>query len=907
MLQTAPPPPRATYRLQLHTGFPFAEAQKIVPYLARLGISHVYLSPVWESISGSTHGYDVVDYGRIDEELGGREGFDELVAALEPHGMNLVLDVVPNHMGIAGGANRWWQDVLENGRASAFASSFDIDWLPLKHELRDQVLVPKLGDQFGNVLERGELRLVFEGGAFHVDYFGTPFPIAPPTYPLLLRPLLAAVQDEYQPGDLSFLELESVTTAFERLASNEETDPVLLAERWREQLLGKHRLATLIQTEAPMQAALAQVLERTNGRIGDPASFDELEALLDVQSYRLAFWRVAAEEINYRRFFAINELAAIRQEVPEVFEATHRLLLSLIGAGQVSGARIDHPDGLWDPAEYFRTLQRALFLSRFRIASQARRSKPMDEATWERWQPELQDLWTNRSVLDPHYVVVEKILEAGEHLPADWPVSGTVGYEFARLVTGLFIQPSNRRVFDDLYARFAGNRTTFTDIVYEQKKRIMRVALASEVNVLSRGLDRLTEQNRRTRDYTLNNLRDALREIIACFPIYRTYLTVGARTIDARDRRAIDQAVDEALRRNPGADPGVFEFIRDALHLRYPELASPEERAAICQFVMKFQQLTGPVMAKGVEDTAFYQYNRLLSLNEVGSDPARFGTTVAEFHRESVARAREWPNGMLASSTHDTKRSEDVRTRISALTERPREWRAAVNRWSRMNRRHKTRLYGQAAPDRNDEYHLYQTLVGIWPFDDRPPDASLRERVTDYMIKAVREAQLHSSWMNPGDAYEAALTSFTCGLLDPGPDNAFLDDFRRFVPEVTRIGAFSSLSQQLLKLTAPGVPDMYQGTELWDLSLADPDNRRPVDYKTRASLLQEMLARPPSGELGAELLADLPSGRIKLYLTARTLAHRAKHAELFARGRYEPLETRGAFADSLVAFRRVLG
>ena len=907
MLQTPSPPPRATYRLQLHEGFPLAQAGQIVPYLERLGISHVYASPVWESISGSTHGYDVVGYGRIDEELGGREGFDKLTAELDAHGLSLILDVVPNHMGIAGGANPWWQDVLEHGRASEFAPYFDIDWLPLKHELRNQVLVPTLGDQFGNVLERGELRLVFEGGAFHIDYFGTPFPIAPPTYPLLLRPLLADVQDAYQPGDLSFLELESVVTAFERLASNEETDAALLAERRREQLLGKHRLATLIQTEAPMQTALAKVLERTNGRLGDPASFDDLEALLDAQSYRLAFWRVAAEEINYRRFFAINDLAAIRQEVPEVFEATHQLLLALIGTGQVSGVRIDHLDGLWDPAAYLDTLQKAFFLARFRAASESRRSKPLDEATWECWQPELEDLWTNRSVLNSYYLVVEKILETGEQLPADWPVAGTVGYEFARLVTGLFIQPSNRRAFDDLYTRFAGSRTNVDDIVYEQKKRIMRVALVSEVNVLSRALDRLTEQDRRTRDYTLNNLRDALREVIACFPIYRTYLTGSDGAIDPRERRSIDQAVDHALRRNPGSDPEVFEFIRNALHLHFRDNASPEERDAICRFVMKFQQLTGPVMAKGAEDTAFYQYNRLLSLNEVGSDPAKFGTSVDEFHRASATRARQWPNAMLASSTHDTKRSEDVRTRISALTELPREWRAAVNRWSRMNRRHKTRLYGQAAPDRNDEYHLYQTLVGIWPFDDRAPDASLRERVTDYMTKAVREAQIHSSWMNHEVAYETALTSFVSALLEPGLDNAFLDDFRGFIPAVMRIGAFSSLSQQLLKLTAPGVPDLYQGTELWDLSLVDPDNRRPIDYQCRNALLDAVLARAPSMDFATELLADLPTGQIKLYLTARALAHRAANADLYARGSYEALETRGSRQENLVAFRRSLG
>jgi (1->4)-alpha-D-glucan 1-alpha-D-glucosylmutase len=907
LLQSPPPPPRATYRAQLHEGFPLSEASAIVPYLARLGISHVYASPVWTSTAGSTHGYDVVDYGRIDAELGGQQAFDDFAAALDANGMSLVLDMVPNHMGIGGGANPWWQDVLENGRASEYAPFFDIDWLPLKHELRNQVLVPTLGNQFGVVLEQGELRLEYRDGSFHIDYFGTPFPIAPPSYPLLLQPLLCAVQDTYQPNDLTLLELESVVSVFERLPSNDETDSDLLAERRREQLLGKHRLATLIETEAPMRDALATVLARVNGTVGDPASFDELEALLDAQSYRLAFWRVAAEEINYRRFFAINELAAIRQEVPEVFDATHALLLSLIATGQVTGVRIDHPDGLWNPSEYLDRLQEAAFLARSRAAIEARRSKPIEPETWEAWLPELTEIWQNRSVSDPLYLVIEKILEAGEQLPKDWPVAGTVGYEFARIVTGLFVQSENRRAFDELYARFTGQPRTVADLIYLQKKLITRIALVSEVNVLARALDRLTEQNRRTRDFTLNNLRDALREILACFPVYRTYLTGEDQEIDARERRFIDHAVDQALRRNPGSDPGVFEFIRGMLHLRIPEDASPQEREAICRFVMKFQQLTGPVMAKGVEDTAFYQYNRLLSLNEVGSDPAVFGTSIDEFHREATLRSRRWPVAMLSSSTHDTKRSEDVRARISALSEMPREWRAAVNRWARLNRRSKTRLYGQSAPDRNDEYHFYQTLVGVWPFDDPAPDDVLRERVTDYMIKAVREAQTHSSWVNPDQAYETALTAFVTAALDPGPDNAFLDDFRRFIQPVMRIGAFSSISQQLLKLTAPGVPDIYQGTELWDLSLVDPDNRRPVDYAQRGTMIDELLGEMPSDELALSLLADLPSGRIKLYLTSRALAHRAAHADLYAQGSYEPLETRGPLADRLIAFRRTLG
>ncbi len=900
-------PPRGTYRLQFHQEFPLSAASEIVPYLSRLGISHIYASPVWTSTTGSTHGYDVVDYARIDEDLGGRQAFDDLTAVLDAHGMSLVLDMVPNHMGIGGGENAWWQDVLENGQASSYATFFDIDWLPLKFELQNQVLLPFLGDQFGNVLERGEFRLVFDGGAFSIDYFGTPFPIAPPTYPRILRPVLDQVRESYEPDELAFLELESIVASFERLPSNDERDGARLEERRREQTIAKRRLAASIESEPQMRAALERTLERLQGVVGDPASFDELEAILDAQSYRLAYWRVAAEEINYRRFFAIDELAAICQEVPEVFAASHALLLELLGSGQVSGVRIDHPDGLWDPDGYLHALQAAGFLSRLHALAAARRANGVDETTWRDWQPELQAVWSNRPTAAPLYVVVEKILELGEQLPETWPVAGTVGYEFASNLTGLFIRSSSRRSFDAAYRRFIGSLPNLSDLEYEQKKRVMEVALVSEVNVLARALDRLTEQNRRTRDYTLNSLRDALREIIACFPVYRTYLTGGETPPTQQERASIDQAVDDARHRNPELDPGVFEFIREMLQLRFPETATEDERIAACRFVMKFQQLTGPVMAKGVEDTVFYRYNRLLSVNEVGSNPARFGVSVEEFHRVARAQVERWPSGMLATSTHDTKRSEDVRTRISALSELPREWQAAVGRWSRLNRRHTTRLHEHPAPDRNDEYHFYQTLVGIWPMDEGQPDADFRDRLTGYMVKAAREAKVHTSWLNPEATYETALTSFVSAALDPKKSQAFLDDVRGFMPAVMRIGAFSSLSQQLLKLTAPGVPDIYQGTELWNLSLVDPDNRRPVDYAQRQHWLDELMGAQPSSAYVTELLQDLPSGRIKLFLTAMALAHRSAHAELYARADYEPLQTRGPLGNNVVAFRRSLG
>jgi (1->4)-alpha-D-glucan 1-alpha-D-glucosylmutase len=904
--------PRATYRIQLNRHYTFSDAAAIVPYLADLGISDLYVSPIFAATPGSMHGYDVVDYSKVNDELGGADGLEALSQVLRRHDFGLVLDFVPNHMGIASGANPWWQDVLENGRVSPCAAFFDIDWQPLKPELQDQVLVPVLGDHFGQVLERGEMQLRFENGAFTVYYFAAPLPIAPPTYPLILNRVLERVREQLVSDDLPLLELQSTIASFDRLAPNHETDLVKIEERLREQVVGKHRLDQLAAAEPVIGGAIEQVVAEFNGQAGSPATFDDLETLLNAQSYRPAYWRVAAEEINYRRFFAINELAAIRQEVPGVLNATHRLLFELTGSGEVSGVRVDHPDGLWDPAGYFRDVQLGAFLARTRAAIDSRRKSPVDDDTWELWRAELIELWHSahadagaEDTVEPSlYVVVEKILEHGEQVPAGWQVAGTVGYEFARVVTGLFVDKSNRKAQDDFYARFTGARVRFSDLVYEQKKQIMRVALASEVNVLARALDRLTEHNRRTRDFTLNSLRNALREIIACFPVYRTYTVCNGSDVSTRDRRFVESAVNEALRRNPASDRGAFSFIRDALLLEHPKDATEEQRDEVCHFVMKFQQLTGPVMAKGLEDTAFFTYNRLLSLNEVGGDPASFGSSVQDFHRQCINRAQRWPGAMLASSTHDTKRSEDVRARISAISELPREWRAAVNRWARMNRRHKVRLHGSLAPDRNDEYHLYQTLIGVWPFGMTDPDSDFIERITTYMVKAVREGQRHSSWISPGEEYESALTGFIEGILRPDRRNRFLEDFPEVAVRFARIGAFTSLSQQLLKLTAPGVPDIYQGTELWDFSLVDPDNRRAVDFSHRRTLLAELDQSAPGKELASELIDDLESGAIKLFLTSRALAFRAANQDLFARGDYVPLDVTGPLEDHVVAFRR---
>jgi (1->4)-alpha-D-glucan 1-alpha-D-glucosylmutase len=683
-----------------------------------------------------------------------------------------------------------------------------------------------------------------------------------------------------------------------------ETDRPRVVERAREKEILKRRLASLAGAAPEVQEAIAAALRHFNGTPGVPRSFDDLDALIDRQAYRLSYWRVAAEEINYRRFFDVNELAAIRMERPEVFEATHQLLLRLLAEGNVRGLRIDHPDGLWDPAGYFARLQESyatVVAQRSGISDQEGTQKPHSSYLIPGTQP--------------LYVVVEKILGRGERLPKDWAVSGTTGYEFMNSLNGIFVDTSAEKRFSELYSTYIGERQRFDDLVYNAKMQIMRTALASELNVLAYQLNHISEHNRYYRDFTLNSLHDALREVIACFPIYRTYVLAEHDQVEERDRAAIETAIATAQRRNPADNPSIYEFVRDILLLRYPETLDPAARDHQRTFVMKFQQYTGPVMAKGVEDTAFYRYNRLVSLNEVGGEPQRFGISLAEFHRQNAERLREWPGSLLATSTHDTKRSEDVRARINVLSELPDEWRKALTRWSRLNRSKKTIVDGRLAPDRNEEYLLYQTLLGVWPFDqlrverlERSTLQPLVERIQQYMVKAIREAKVNASWLNPNTNYDDAVRAFVAAILDPQQSSRFLSDFLSLQQKVAHYGAFNSLAQTLLKLTVPGVPDIYQGNEMWDLSLVDPDNRRPVDYDLRAWLLGELLDWPGERTDLARMLTDNKhDGRIKLYLTQRALAYRHTHADLFGSGTYTPLAASADANDNVVAFARTIG
>lgn len=748
----------------MHPGFGFDDAAAVLPYLAGLGISHLYCSPYLQARAGSRHGYDVVDHSRLNEELGGAQAHKRLLAALAEHGMGHILDVVPNHMAINDPANAWWWDILRHGPHSRYAAFFDIDWDPPEDKLRRKILVPILGDHYGRILDAGELRLdhasvLPTGQALPADgepvvrYHEHTLPLAPGT----------------EPGDIE--------------SANRDAEAI--------------------------------------------------HDTLELQHYRLARWRVASEELNYRRFFAINDLAALRAENPEVFRQTHALVLDLVDEGELQGLRVDHIDGLRRPEEYLRNL---------------------------------------RGAAAGVYLVVEKILERGETLP-DWPVEGTTGYDFLNRVSGLFVDPEGAGALTSFYEIFTGDVVELDEQRRDKKLAIAGTELASDIERLTDLLSDICEQHPRFRDFTRRELRGALVETIAAFPVYRTYVNPSTHTINDTDARVISGAVERAASRCPELEPELFDLLRRILLLEIDQLAENN-------LAMRFQQVTGPVMAKGVEDTLFYTYNRLSSLNEVGGDPGNFGVSLDEFHELTQRAQRDWPLSLLATSTHDTKRSEDVRVRIHLLSQIPDEWATAVGRWSEMNIRHRT----GNMPSRGDEYLLYQTLIGAWPID--------AARAEEYMTKAAKEAKLHTSWIAPNEDYDAVLQRFVGAVL---ADDAFVAELEEFVAPLIEPGRIASLSQTLIKLTAPGVPDIYQGCECWNLSLVDPDNRRPVDFDSRSALLESIKRGDPKG---AE---DEP----KLRVIERALALRARRPELFGeRATYEALRARGSNSERVVAFSR---
>jgi len=869
--------PRATYRLQLHKDFGFGDAMRILPYLARLGVSHVYCSPIQRARAGSMHGYDVVAHGEVNPELGGREGFERFVAALRERGMGLLLDMVPNHMGVLGADNAWWMDVLENGPASLFAQHFDIDWQPLNPELTGKVLLPVLGDHYGDVLVSGAVVLRFEedSGSLALHYFAHRFPLAPESYPLVLVRAQARLND----GDL-VASLASSATAFGHLPGREASEAGARAERARDKELLKTRLARLVARNP----AVAQAIAAAVAELNLAGARDALHALIEAQAYRLAYWRVAADEINYRRFFDINELAALRMEREAVFEATQSFALDLASAGLVDGLRIDHPDGLFDPARYFAQLQEG-------YARRAGLVPPGQEADGRpaRWL----------------YVVAEKIVAPHEEVPLSWAVHGTTGYDFAKLANGVLVDTSAAAKFGNIWRNFTGTSLCFTEVARAGKRDTMRTTLSSELNVLSTELLRIARADRRTRDYTHNALRRALAEVTACLPVYRTYIVDQAT---AQDQRYVDWAVQQAERSSQDADLSVFGFVRQTLLGRAVPGASVDVCERVLRFAVRFQQFSAPVAAKGVEDTAFYRYFPLSSLNEVGGDPDGFGVAVADFHTANAVRAQHWPHTLLASSTHDNKRSEDVRNRINVLSEMPATWRLALRRWRDLNRGIRETLRAQGAPagapSQADEYLLYQTLLGTFP-PGGLGEGTLQpytERIVQYMRKAAREAKVDTRWTNPNLAYESALEAFVRALLSNSDESPFLEQLQRLGATLAWFGAFNSLSMTLLKLTAPGVPDLYQGHERVALTLVDPDNRRPVDYAALEQSLTALQALDPA-QL-ASLLTTPHDGRAKLWTIWRLLTLRQAQAALFREGDYTALAVQGTQAEHAIAFTR---
>lgn len=891
-LRATPRIPSATYRLQFTAEFGFRDAMIILPYLKDLGISDIYSSPYLKARKGSSHGYDIVSHDGLNPEVGSEAEYIAFAQQLVDLGFGQILDIVPNHMCVEGGENSWWQDLLENGPSSVHARTFDVDWDPIKKELKNKILIPVLGDQYGNVLDNGEIVLEFGEGAFSVHYYEHRYPIIPKSYVHILRHRIDFLKDKLGNDSLPFQELLSVMTALEHLPLYTETDSESVAERYREKEVIKRRLQALYNDSEDISVFIDENVRIFNGHPGNPKSFDLLDRLLSEQVYRIAHWRVATEEINYRRFFDVNALGAIRVEDDRVFTATHSFVFQLMDQGFVTGLRVDHVDGLYDPTAYLCRLQERDF-------SVKKSEDGGDKQTVDRQLP-------SENPQMQWYVVGEKILMHGERLPRDWPVHGDTGYAFLNSVNSLFVDSRNTRKFDAIYSRFIRIRYDFPEVATETKRLVMQVSMSSEVNTLSHYLNTISERNRHTRDFTLNSLTKALVEVIAFFPIYRTY--IRSAEISERDRLTIEQAVNKARRNNLPMGSFIFDFIKDVLLLRCPAGADQDDLRLRLDFVMRFQQFTGPVMAKGVEDTACYVYNRLISLNEVGGSPEIFGSLVDSFHLRNLQRSKDYPHSMNASSTHDTKRSEDVRARINVLSEIPDLWRKGLVSWSQVNRKRLKDVEGRKAPSRNEEYLLYQTLVGAWPHQSFQNEEfkGFKQRIKDYMRKAIREAKINSSWINPDLSYEDAVGAFIDGILG-NRDTAFVRSFLELANYVSRIGMFNSLSQTLLKLTSPGLPDIYQGTELWDLSLVDPDNRRPVDYPKRVEILRELTVKEQQmglSSLCGELLESMDTGAIKLFLTWKALACRNVNRDVFEQGAYTPLVVRGERAESVVAFMR---
>ncbi|MEO1394199.1 MAG: malto-oligosyltrehalose synthase [Cyanobacteria bacterium J06634_5] len=853
--------PVATYRLQFTPDFGFVQAKEIVDYLDQLGIADIYASPIFKSRSGSQHGYDVVDQNEINPELGGPGEFDSLIEELQERGMGWLQDIVPNHMAYDG-QNQYLMDVLEHGPDSRYVDYFDIEWEHSYDDIQGKVLAPMLGDFYDRCLERGEIQLSYGSDGIKVNYYGLHFPVNVESYKDFLTHEISWLRRQMGRQHPDYIKLTGI------LNTVKNTFPSLKGQERRDQAtFVKQLLWELYESNDEVKAFIDQNIEAFNGQPGKPQSFDLLDRLLLEQFYRLSFWKVGAEELNYRRFFTVNELICLKVDNPRVFDETHALIEDLVKEKKINGLRIDHIDGLYDPLGYLRRL-------------------------YER----------NNGV----YTVIEKILEMDERLPTHWPIQGTSGYEFLNYVNGVFYQQQNQRHFTRFYKQFSGLRDGYEKLFLEKKLLIAETNLVGDIDNLARFLKKVASQYRYGRDLTANGLKEAIKEVLVSFPIYCTY--INQRGGSQKDFQYIEMAIARARKRIPQL-LNELELIEKFLTLEYEESLQAEERSQWLHFVMRLQQFTGPLMAKGVEDTLFYVYNRFIGLNEVGAAPNHFGVSLKTFHEYNHYQQEHWPHTLNATSTHDTKRSEDVRSRLSVLSEIPDEWEQQVKEWSELNADKKRIINDElAVPEPNDEYFLYQTLVGAYPFNEKElPE--FKARVKDYVVKAVREAKVHTAWLRPDTDYEDGYVNFVETLLTPGKDNVFLEKLQQFQKRIADYGMYNALSQLLIKLTAPGIPDFYQGTELWDLSLVDPDNRRAVNYEQRLKALQDIQERwqKQPAALMKMLLKNRTDGRVKLFLMLRGLAARNYFRNVFRGGAYRPLTIVGQQAENVVAFTRHKG
>ncbi len=850
--------PAATYRLQFNPHFGFKEAQKLVSYLNELGISDIYASPVFKAKKGSPHGYDIVDLDQLNAELGTEDDFDSLLAVLKKSGMGWIQDIVSNHMAFDG-ENTMLMDVLENGQHSEYFGFFDIDWKHFYESLSERVLAPFLGKHYSESLDEREITLQYDDNGFFINYYSLKLPLKIESYLHVIthrfNELRKCLGDDH-PDLIKFL---GILYSLKNLPLSRDER----LERYSQIQFIKRMLRELYMENSNIRAFIDENIDMFNGEKDTGDNLNLLDSLLSEQLFRLSFWKVAGEELNYRRFFNINSLISLRMEDEKVFNVTHTFIMNLVRDRKITGLRIDHIDGLYDPTGYLRRL---------------------------------------REKTEEMYIAVEKILDPHEELPHLWAVQGTTGYDFLNYVNGIFCDEKNGRRFNKLYYSFTGFKTSYETLLYEKKKLVIEKDMTGDVDNLAHLLKKISSKDRYGVDITLYGVKRAIIEILALFPVYRTYITED--NYSETDRRYIDETLKRARELNPGL-LHELNFIERFLLLEFSDYHTDDDKKDRVHFVMRFQQLTGPLMAKGFEDTMLYVYNRLLSLNDVGGSPERFGLSLKEFHDFNLKRSDIQPYAMNTTSTHDTKRGEDVRARINVLSEIPDLWEAGLKKWNRLNRKKKKTIKGTAIPDKNDEYFLYQTLAGALPFDHREFDG-FRERLKEYIMKAVREAKVHTAWLKPDSDYEENFIAFIDKILEPSGTNQFWEEFLRFQKMVSFYGVFNSLSQTLIKITSPGFPDFYQGSEFWDLNLVDPDNRRPVDFSLRKWLFHEMKTRE-AGErikLIEELLSTIHDGRIKLFLICRALSARKDYRNVFEKGSYIPLKARGKYKDSIIAFAR---